>query len=72
MGTVGVKKREGESGSTLLYRFSKKIKQSGVIKEFRKRKFRKRPGSKRERRLSALHREKKKTEFKRMRKLGLL
>ena len=72
MSSVEVKKRGGESASTLLYRFSKKIRQSGVIKEFRKRKFHERTHGKRERRISALHREQKKAEVGRLKKLGLL
>ncbi|MBI4085503.1 MAG: 30S ribosomal protein S21 [Candidatus Liptonbacteria bacterium] len=72
MPAVEVKKRGGESTSALLYRFSKKVRQSGVVKEFRKRKFHGRTHGKRQRRLSALHREKKKTEIKRMKKLGLI
>ncbi len=72
MSTVEVKKRGGESGSALLYRFSKKVRQSGVIKEFRRRKFRARTVGKRARKITALHRETKKTEIKRLKKLGLL
>lgn len=72
MPTVEVKKRGGESGSALLYRFSKKVRQSGVIKEFRKRKFRDRTVSKRTRKISAIHRETKKAEIGRLKKLGLL
>ncbi|MEK7547019.1 MAG: bS21 family ribosomal protein [Patescibacteria group bacterium] len=72
MPAVEVKKRGGESASALLYRFSKKVRQSGVIKEFRKRKFHERTHGKRRRRVSALHRENKKAEIKRLRKLGLL
>ena len=72
MSSVEVKKRGGESASTLLYRFSKKIRQSGVVKEFRKRKFHERTHGKLQRRVSALHRVKKKAEVVRMRKLGLL
>ena len=72
MPAVEVKKRGGESGSALLYRFSKKVRQSGVITEFRKRKFHARASGKSKRRLSALHRETKKVEVKRLKKLGLL
>lgn len=71
MSSVEAKKRQNESASTLLYRFSKKVKQSGLVKEFRKRRFRKRGVSKRTRRLSALHREEKKAEHRRLRRLGL-
>lgn len=72
MPSVEVRKRGGESASALLYRFSKKVRQSGVIKEFRKRKFRDRIHGKRQRRLSAIHRDTKKSEVERMKKLGLL
>ncbi len=72
MASITAKKREGESASTLLYRFSKRVKQSGVVKEFRKRRFRRRPTSKRRMRVSALHRTKKKAERERLRKLGVL
>jgi len=68
---IEVKKKEGESANTLLFRFSKRIKRSGVLKEANKRRFYKRSVNKRKRRLSALHREDKRQELERMRKLGL-
>ena len=68
---VKVAKREGESTSALMFRFSKRIKQSGVFKEAKKRRFKSRPINKRKRRLSALHRDKKKAEVERLKKLGL-
>lgn len=67
-----VKKKEEESASALLFRFTKKIKQSGVLKEARRRRFRDRPVGKRRRKLSALHRETKKKEFAHKKKMGLL
>jgi len=66
-----VRKREGESASSLIYRFTKKTQQSGVLKEAKKRRFRARPVSRVKRRLSALHRAQKKAEFARAKKLGL-
>jgi ribosomal protein S21 len=69
---VEVRKKEGESGASLLYRFSKKIKQSGVLREAKKRRFSKRPVTKRQRRLSALHREQKRKKFEQAKKLGIL
>jgi len=66
-----VKKREGESAGSLIYRFNKKTKQSGLLKEARKRRFRDRPVSKIKRRLSAIHKAKKKAEFEKARKLGV-
>jgi ribosomal protein S21 len=67
-----VRKKEGESSSALLFRFTKKVKRSGILKEVKKRRFKNRPASRRKRRLSARHREEKKTEIERLRKLGLV
>ena len=67
---VGVKKREGESSSTLAYRFSKKVQQSGVLREFKKRRFHPRPENRNRRRKSALRREEKRREVERSKKLG--
>lgn len=69
--TVEVKKREGESASALLYRFTTKVKRSGVVLETRKRRFRGRDINRHKRRASALHREVKKKEMERARKLGI-
>lgn len=70
--SMEVKKREGESSSALLYRFTKKVQRSGVLREAKKRRFHKRTQSKLKRKLSALHRETKKKEKERAKKLGLL
>ncbi len=69
---IKVTKKEGESASALVFRFSKKIKQSGILKEVKKRRSRTRPLNKRKRRLSALHRHAKKEEISRLKKLGLI
>ena len=71
MPAVDVKKKEGESSSALFFRFSKRVKRSGVLKEANKRRFLGRPTSKRQRKLSAIHRDQKKTELARARKLGI-
>lgn len=68
---VVVKKRQHESATSLMYRFNKKIRQSGVIREVRNSRFYGRPTSKRVRRLSALHRDEQKKEFLRKKKLGI-
>lgn len=68
---IYVKKREGESASSLMYRFNKKIKQSGLVKEVRKRRFQTRGQSRLKVKLSALHRDQLKKEFARKKKLGL-
>jgi ribosomal protein S21 len=67
-----IKRREGESTNAFLYRFSKKIQQSGILREAKKRKHKSRPISKLKKRRSALHREAKKIEIKRAKKMGTL
>lgn len=69
---LSIQHREGESGTALLYRFTKKIQHSGILKEARGRRFRKRAVNKKKRRISALHRETKKREIELKKKLGLL
>lgn len=68
---ISVKKREGESASGLMYRFNKKIKQSGLVKEVRKRRFTARPKSRLKTKLSALHRANLKKEFAHKKKMGI-
>ena len=67
-----IKRKEGESATSLLYRFTKKIQQGGVLKEVRKRRFKARPVNKNKRRFLALKRETKSVEIGRKRRLGLL
>ena len=67
-----VTRKEGESASSLMYRFTKKIQHGGVLKEAKKRRFTGRPINKNKRRVLALQREKAKQEYDRKRKLGLL
>jgi len=66
------RKREGESTNVLFFNFSRKVKRSGVLKEARSRRFRHRNVSYLKRKISALHRAKKKGEMERARKLGLI
>ena len=68
---VEVRKKEGESMSGMMYRFTKKIQQSGVLREAKKRRFHQRGTSRLKRKLSALHKASKKKEMEKMRKLGL-
>ena len=67
---IEVKKRKGESFTALLFRFNKKIKRSGVLKEAKKRRFHQRPQNKRKKRLSALHRAEKEKEIKKLKRYG--
>ena len=68
---ISVKKREGESASGLMFRFNKKIKQSGLVKEVRKRRFTTRAKSRLKTKLSALHRSDLKKEFAHKKKMGI-
>ena len=68
---ISVKKREGESASGLMYRFNKKVKQGGLVKEVRKRRFQGRAKSRLKIKLSALHRERLKKEFLHKKKMGI-
>ena len=67
-----VRKKDGETTGSLLYRFSKKVQQSGILKEAKKRRFHHRPVNATKRRLSAVHRDKQKKERERMKKMGLV
>jgi len=69
---VKVIKKEGESASSLMYRFTKKIQQGGILKEAKKRRFHVRPKNRNKRRVLALKREARKAEIMRKKKLGLI
>ena len=68
---IGVRKKEGETSNALFFRFSKKVKRSGVLREARKRRFLDRTESRQKRRKSAQHREKKKAEVMSQRRAGI-
>jgi len=67
-----VKKGENEPTASLIYRFNKRIQQSGVLREARKRRFRDRTQNKRKRHLSALYKKRKTKEIEKARKTGLI
>jgi ribosomal protein S21 len=69
---IEVRRKEGESGNSVLYSFTRKVKRSGIIKEIRKRKYHTRTISRVKRRSSAIHREEKKADIERQKKLGLI
>ncbi len=69
---IEVRKRDNETVGSLLFRFTRKTQQSGVLREARKRRFKARTVSRTSRRDSALHREGKRKEFFRARKLGIV
>ncbi len=67
-----VKKREGESTSSMIYRFTKRTQQSGILREAKKRRYYARPTSRLKRRVSALAKARKKVEIEKAKKLGLI
>lgn len=69
---IEIRKKEGESNQSLIFRFTRKIKQSGILSEVRKRQFHDRQPNKRKRRLSAIYRYNKTKEIERMKKLGMI
>ncbi|MGC9046759.1 MAG: small ribosomal subunit protein bS21 [Minisyncoccia bacterium] len=70
--TIEIKRKEGENINNLLYRFNRKIQQSGVLKEVRNRRFKDRNINKNKRRASAIYKSRKTQEIAKMRKLGLM
>lgn len=67
---IEVKKREGESANTFIYRFNKRVQQSGLIKEVRKRQFRRRTLNQQKRRGAALYRVTRKRDLAIQKKKG--
>lgn len=67
---IEIKRRKNESVGSFLYRFNKRVQQSGVLKEVRKRRTVSRPVNRRKRRLSAVYKTVKARDVKRKRKLG--
>jgi ribosomal protein S21 len=69
---IEVKRKEGESVNAFLYRFTKKIQHSGIVKESKKKRFHSRTQNKRGRKDSALYRINKKIETEKLKRLGKL
>lgn len=69
---IEVKRKEGEPINAFIFRFSKKIRQSGVLREMKRRRYKDRNISKAKRKLSAIHREEKRQEFEKAKKAGLV
>ncbi len=65
-----IRKKEGESVGSFLYRFGKRVKQSGILKEVKKRRFKGRVVNRRKVRLAALYRKDKQAEIARLKKYG--
>ena len=58
-----VRRKPSESSSSLLHRFSKIVKQSGILRESKKRRYRNRPIGKTKRKISAIRRAARKGEY---------
>ena len=71
MGVI-IRKKEGESPNSMIFRFTKKVQQSGVLREVKKRRFTKRATSKPKRRISALHKVSQRAIREKARKMGTL
>ncbi len=67
-----VKKQERENTQSLIRRFTKAIKRSGILKEARKRRFRQRPLSEKTKKNNALRKLKLRKEYEKKDKLGLI
>jgi len=68
--SIEVKKGKNENTNTLLYRFTKKVQQSGVMKEVKKRRFSGRAVNKNKRKSMALYRVEKQEEIAKQKKYG--
>ncbi len=68
--SVRVNKRKGENFNSLFYRFNRKIRRSGILREARKKLYHQKPPNKNQRRKSALYREEKKKEIEKLRRYG--
>ena len=67
---VEVKRKEGETLGAFLYRFSRRVKHSGILKEAKSRRFRDRNVNRNKRRASAIYRTRKAEKVRRERKYG--
>lgn len=68
---IEVRKKKGENVNSLLFRFNKRIKQSGVLKEVKKRRFKSREVNRNKKRASALYRSNRQEEIAKSKKYGV-
>ena len=67
---IEVRKRKNENASAFIYRFNKRVQQSGVLKEVRKRRTSGRSENRLKRRKRALYRITKQADIAKQRKQG--
>jgi ribosomal protein S21 len=68
--TLKVRRKEKESTQSLVRRFSRRIRKSGILLRARNARYRKRPKSEQLKKRAALRREELKKEYKRKKKVG--
>ncbi len=68
--SLEIKKTERETSQNLVRRFSKRVKQSGILIQARKNRFQKKTKSNQMKKKAALRREHLKKEYQRLEKLG--
>lgn len=67
---IQVKKKEKETAESLIRRFSRRVQQSGVLKQVRRQRFHQEEKSRDKRRSEALYKVKIRKEISRLKKLG--
>lgn len=67
-----IKRKKGENTRSLVSRFSRAIRKSGVLVEAKKKRYFKRPLSELKKKRTALRRERLKEKYDKMRKMGKL
>ncbi|OHA65000.1 MAG: hypothetical protein A2667_00855 [Candidatus Wildermuthbacteria bacterium RIFCSPHIGHO2_01_FULL_47_27] len=70
MGSIEIRKRERENTQAVIRRFSRAVKDSGILRKIKRRRFRVRPKSKLAKQASALRRIRRAQEQKALEKLG--
>ena len=68
--SLEIKKEGRETSQNLVRRFSRRMKQSGILLRARKARFKERPKSKQMKKRSALRREELRKEYEQLEKLG--
>jgi len=68
---IEAKKQERETSQSLIRRFTKRVQKSGVLRQAREKRYRKRPKSQQMGKRAALRREQLRKDYQRLKKLGL-
>lgn len=68
--SIEIKKQERETSQSLLRRFSRRIRQSGILLRARKNRYRKKPQNSYSKKVAALRREELRKKYEELEKLG--